>query len=92
MGKREQWIRRLTDAADLSGEILPGIPLVELAGDRRILIECHCGVREYGKTKICVGMKYGCLCVSGSCLEVTVMSREKLVITGKIDSLQISRR
>lgn len=92
MGKGEQWIRRFADAADLSGEILPGIPLVELAGDSRVLIERHRGVLEYGETRICVGMKYGILSISGSCLEVMVMSRDKLVIIGKIDAIQIHRR
>ena len=33
--------------------VLPGQPVVELVGDRRVLIENHIGVTEYGTERIC---------------------------------------
>ena len=92
MVNRGQWIRRLTDAADLQGEVLPGMPLVELAGENRVLVECHRGVMEYSHERICVGVKYGMVCVCGCGLELAVMSKARLVITGRIDGMQIVRR
>ena len=87
MVKRRGWIERLADSTDLQGEAFPGQPLVELYGDRRVLIEHHGGVTEYGREKIQVKVRYGYLCVCGGCL-----TAEQLVITGRIDSVSIIRR
>ena len=92
MVKRRGWIERLADSADLQGEAFPGQPLVELYGDRRVLIEHHGGVTEYGREKIQVKVRYGYLCVCGGCLELARMTAEQLVITGRIDSVSIIRR
>lgn len=92
MVKRQGWIERLADSADLQGEAFPGQPLVELYGDRRVLIEHHGGVMEYGREKIQVKVRYGYLSICGGCLELARMTAEQLVITGRIDSLSISRR
>lgn len=92
MVKRRGWIERLADTADLQGEAFPGQSLVELFGDRRVLVEHHNGVTEYGHEKIQVKMRYGYLCVCGRCLELARMTSEQLVITGQIDSVSIIRR
>ena len=92
MVKRRGWIERLADSADLQGEAFPGQPLVELYGDRRVLIEHHGGVTEYGREKIQVKVRYGYLCVCGGCLELARMTAEQLVIPGRIDSVSIIRR
>lgn len=92
MVKRRGWIERLADSTDLQGEAFPGQPLVELYGDRRVLIEHHGGVTEYGREKIQVKVRYGYLCVCGGGLELACMTAEQLVITGRIDSVSIIRR
>ena len=84
MGKRDLW--------DLPGESLPGQVLVEISGENRVLIEHHCGVREYSRERIGVKVKYGMLQVCGSCLELRCMTREQLVISGKIDCIVLKRR
>lgn len=86
------WMQRLTDQMDLSGEPLPGVPVVELAGDRRVLIERHGGVTQYSREKICVKVSYGLVQVCGCGMELTRMTREQLVISGRIDSVHLLRR
>lgn len=86
------WMQRLTDQMDLTGEPLPGVPVVELAGDRRVLIERHGGVTQYGREKICVKVRYGLVQVCGCGMELTRMTREQLVISGRIDSVHLLRR
>jgi sporulation protein YqfC len=85
-------MERLAERADLQGEALPGQPLVEIFGERRVLIEHHNGVIEYGKEKIQVKMRYGCLCISGDGLELSKMNVDQLIICGRIDSVSIIRR
>ncbi|MDO5399871.1 MAG: YabP/YqfC family sporulation protein [Eubacteriales bacterium] len=90
MGKGGYFLRRLTDEADLS--VLPGHPIVELAGDRRVLIENHRGVKEYGCTRITVGMCYGQVSILGEGLQILRMTAEQLVICGKISGVSLQRR
>lgn len=77
---------------DLPGESVPGMTVVELAGDRRVLIEKHGGVTQYSCEKIGVKVRYGQVEISGCGLELACMSREQLVITGRIDSICLLRR
>lgn len=92
MERRKNWVQKMTDGAELHGEVLPGVSLVELAGDRRVLIECHGGVTEYSREKICVKVRFGSICITGDCLEMTVMTKERLVISGIIGCIQVIRR
>ena len=92
MASDKHWIRRFTEAADLYGEALPGVPLVELAGDNRVLIECHRGVREYSPGRISVRVNYGEVRITGRGLTLAVMSRQCLVISGAIDCVEICRK
>ena len=48
MGRR-YILERVAKAMDLSNEPIPGKPLVEIVGNRSVLIENHCGVLSYSK-------------------------------------------
>ncbi len=66
--------------------------IIEVAGDRRILIENHLGVITYGQEKIIVKVNYGSVAICGCALEITHMSNEQLVIFGNIQSISLYRR
>ena len=82
---------RLAEHTGLGGQPLPGLPIVEIAGDGRALIENHLGIREYEENHICVAVKYGMLHVEGSGLELAMMSGQQLVIVGRIDKIMLER-
>ena len=92
MGRGRNLFERLAEETDLSGQPLPGQPIVEIAGDRRVLIENHFGVKEYSKERITVKVRYGCVSICGCQLELLRMTREQLVIRGRIDGVSIQRR
>ena len=92
MTRGADWIQHLADRTELETEYLPGQPVVEIAGDRRVLIERHRGVIEYGPERIRVRVSYGSLCVIGWGLELVRMSHQQLVIAGRIDSVCLERR
>lgn len=92
MRQKKEWFQWFTEGADLPGEPNPMQPLVELAGDRRVLIENHRGVTQYGREKICVKVKFGQVAVCGCGLELARMTKEQLVISGRIDSVSLIRR
>lgn len=92
MARKGYWAQRITDHADLCGEAVPGVPILELAGDHRVLIERHRGVIEYDPRCIRVRIAYGILCVIGCGMELTHMTSNQLIITGRIDGISIDRR
>ena len=68
------------------------LPLVELAGSGRVLIENHTGVLSYSQEEIAVRVCYGWLQVTGQNMKLAEMRREQMVITGQIDSVIVHRR
>lgn len=92
MKQRKRFMEHLTAAADLQEEPIPGLPLIEISGDRRVLIEHHCGVTEYGHEQIGVRVKYGCILICGNHLELTRMTKEQLIISGCIEAVRLIRR
>lgn len=86
---RGELLRRFTETNDWAQEMMP---VVELAGDRRVLIENHGGVLEYGTERICVRMKYGVLHIEGNNLILSKMSGELLVICGRICGVKLERK
>lgn len=83
--------QQLADTADLSGEDLPGQSIVELAGDSRVLIEHHRGVSQYTAEEIAVKVRFGLVCIYGCGLKLTRMTKDQLIIRGKIESVKLHR-
>lgn len=92
MGKGRSFWEQMIQQTTLDAESVPGQSIIEIAGERRVLIENHLGVAAYGREKILVNMKFGCLCVSGCNLEIVHMTKEQLIIYGKIDTIGLQRR
>lgn len=65
------------------------IPVVELCGRNRLLIENHMGVLGYGMREIRIKVSYGSLLITGRDLKLMELCKEQLVIIGYIDSLTV---
>lgn len=92
MGERGKWMDKITRQMELSPEPVPGLPLIEISGQGRVLIENHRGVSGYCRQQISIRVNYGEISVCGCGLELARMSREQLVITGRIDCVSLIRR
>lgn len=92
MGKGEGILAHLAETTDLPGESVPGQSILELMGDHRVLIEHHRGVQEYSREKIGVKVRFGSVTVCGCNLELVHMTKEQLVIRGRIDTVTLHRR
>lgn len=91
MGKGHPFFANMMEHSAVGPEAVPGQPIVEIAGERRVLIENHLGVAAYGKKEILVNVKFGAVCVCGCNLEIMRMTKEQLVICGRIDSVGLQR-
>jgi len=72
--------------------VISKLPLVELTGQSRVLIENHLGVLGYSLEEIQIKVSYGKLSIKGEQLKLIQMSNEQLVIKGRIDTLELLRR
>ena len=90
--KSDSLVHKLAFAADLPDEPIPGRPLVEIVDHSRVLIENHKGVTEYGENLIRVKVKFGSICVCGSHLELSRMTKGQLIIRGRIDAVSLNGR
>jgi len=90
MKRNPQLLKHITN--EMNGIPLLNVPLIEMAADHRILIENHCGVTYYGETAIGIQVCFGNVRIEGRELEISYMSRQKLIITGCICKVELCRR
>ena len=88
---RRNTLRKITEKAALHAEALPGVPLVEISGDDRILIENHICVAGYRESEIHIRFSYGMLCICGEDLVLACAKKEQLIIHGRICSVTMHR-
>lgn len=69
-----------------------GQTIIEILEDNRVLIEGHGGVKVYSQEKIVVNSKKGMVCICGCAMEIIRMTRERLVIRGRFDAINLLRR
>lgn len=86
------WMRQMADHAELTDEVLPGQPVVELLGEGRVLIEGHRGVSAYSDREIDIKTHLGVVRISGCNLKLTKMSAFRLVISGSISCVNLIGR
>ena len=91
MKRSRKLISNMLDAVGIDADLQPGLPVLELAGDKRILIENHRSVVHYTNDRILVCMEFGQVCVAGCGLKLARLGKEQLVITGRIDCISLFR-
>lgn len=89
MKNNETIADRISRAANRTKDAFGMQPLIELAGNRRVLIEHHQGITQYGTEKIAISVSYGSVDICGCGLALMHMSNEQLVITGSIHSVHL---
>ena len=89
MERKESLLERASQALELPGDALGGMPRIELLGDRELRMEAHKGILAYGDQEIQVSGGVFLIQIRGSGLELRAMTGLELLITGRIDSIQL---
>lgn len=89
MKHRNEMLQHMAINMELPGESLPGLPLVEILGNSRVLLENHHGVCGYSCCEISVRTNCGIICIQGKGLKIAQMTKFRLVITGKISLVRL---
>lgn len=85
---KQRYLQHLSTGINLPSEPMPGIPLVEVLGDKRVLIERHQGVIAYDQENIRVRVRFGLISVCGCNLTIAQMTKIHLIICGQIESVR----
>ena len=91
MNRENRFLKFCADSS-FDAAALPGLSLVEICGSKRVLIENHRGIVSYECNEIRVNVKDGHICVAGEGLMISKMSKERLVIVGKIHCVKLQGR
>ena len=73
-------------------EICAKIPLIEIAGQKRVLIENHLGILAYSIEEIEIKVSYGKVIIQGQDMTILQLNSEQLVVIGRICAVQICGR
>ena len=87
--KKESVLERTAQVFDLPGDLVAGLPRMELIGDRELRMENHRGILAYGSEEIHISGGKLILKVRGEGLELRSMSAGELLITGQIRSVEL---
>ncbi len=90
MDRKESLLERASQALDLPGDAVAGLPRIELLGDRELRMEYHKGILAYGTEEIHISGGKMVVRVKGSGLELKSMNPTELLITGQILSLDFA--
>ena len=86
--QRDRMINRLCQLSTGCSAV-PGVPLIEILADQRVLVENHCGVHRYTREQICIQTTLGMIKIDGKKLFLDRMSKDQLTIIGKIDAVSL---
>ena len=82
-------LERAADAFDLPADVLAGLPRLELIGNKELRMENHKGILSYAECEIHVDTGGHSVKIGGQGLELRVMNALELLITGRIESVNI---
>ncbi len=84
--KKNSIREKIERALEMPLELLKNIPRVTLIGNENVLIENYKSIVEYEKNIIRVSNN---VCILGEELNVSELSAEELIVTGKIKSIEV---
>lgn len=81
--------QQILSCADFPGEILTGVPVVELKGVAEAVVLNHRGVIAYDASEVRIASAIGSVVVVGAGLQIRRMNRERLVLKGTICRVEL---
>ena len=86
--ERATFRERVADNLEASKEIILDVPKIIFVGSREVVVENYKAISEYTQCKIVLESKPCGLRFSGKELEIKSITREMLLITGKIQKME----
>ena len=90
MSRGRELLTKAARKLDLPADIAANLPHMELNGFCECSLDCHTGILEYEKHEIVVALNIGTVTIQGSGLELRLMQRDRLRVTGEIEQILFS--
>ena len=87
---RRGLLEKTAEILDLPGDVVAGLPHIELTGNRELRMENHKGILAYGGEEIVISGGKMKITVRGRGLEVRSMNAGQLYLTGIIQAVELS--
>lgn len=89
MKNKKQRLTKINDILEFPKEIGTNKPRITLVGFDKLLIENYKGILEYEEFFIKINTHIGIININGFNLELNNLTDDDILITGKIDSIDI---
>ena len=89
-GRRGSLLEKTAEVFDLPGDVVAGLPRVELLGERQLRMENHRGILAYGTEEIHISGGKLIIKVRGRELKLRAMNAAELLITGEIAGVDLT--
>ena len=83
--------RNMTEALELTKEILLHLPLISFIGQEEVTIENYKGILEYSEETVRIGTAAGILRLEGQGLCLKQLSAERMVVTGRVEKKKLKK-
>lgn len=81
--------QKIKNFLEIPKEIISNIPKITIVGSNEMLIENYKGILEYEEFFVRVNTYIGIINVNGLNLNLNQITEDDIIITGKIDSIDI---
>ena len=88
--ERRGFLEKTAEAFDLPGDVVAGLPRIEIVGSRELRMENHKGILSYGGEEIHISGGRLIVKVRGANLELRAMNGSELLITGEIAGVDLT--
>ncbi len=92
MGRKIRLKRKIIEALDIPMETMLDVPRLTILGTERVLVENHKGIYEYFPNFARLQTGSGMLRVVGENLSIEELSAERLLVSGKIVSVEYENK
>ena len=89
MFRAKRTIGRIENMLEIPKEITSNEPKITIVGFNRMLVENYKGILEYEDISIRIKTSLGILNISGFGLNLNQMTGDDIVVTGKIESVEL---
>jgi sporulation protein YqfC len=86
--KKDIFLEKAADILDLPEEVVAGMPRITVTGCRRVMVENHRGILEYGDREIQINGGRMVLTLRGENLELRSLNTTELLVTGRLTGME----
>ena len=90
---RKEWqtsmLSSVAELFDLPGDVVAGLPRLEMIGNQQLYLENHLGILGYGQEQIDINTEFGVVRIKGERLTLLAMTAGEVRVGGRVSSVEL---